>query len=239
MSIIMEIHGAIYGTVDQFPEGTYCLIEETRRGKVTGFKDPAKGYTNDNYIDVPRLEAGKPFMQQETYVGCVIELREFNGYDDSDFYALVWDDEKQTVTRVEYATTRAATYGNSASVDLTPERAALVEAHYRQRREAQIAAKAAQDFATPTKGKIVEVIAGQKLPVGTKAVVGWYGEDRFDRSRHYGNSLTLNDVGIYDSEATAQRSGFRVGLRIEGEAKLVFVSAMNVKVIAEQEAVAA
>jgi hypothetical protein len=239
MSIIMEIHGATFGTVDQYPEGTYSLIEETRRGKVTKLADPAKGYTNGNYIDVPRLEAGKPFMQQETYVGCVIELREVNGYDDSDFYARVWDDESQSIKRVEYATTRAATYGNSAFVDLTPERKALVEAHCRKEREAQIAAKAAQDFATPTKGKIVEVIAGQKLPVGTKAVVGWYGADRFDRSRRYGDRLTLNDVGIYDPEATAQRSGFRVGLRIEGEAKLVFVSAMNVKVVAAQEAVAA
>lgn len=56
----------------------------------------------------------------ERFTGAVLELREENGYHDSDFYALVWDDETQTVRRVEYHTTRGASNG-WAKADATDE----------------------------------------------------------------------------------------------------------------------
>ena len=56
---------------------------------------------------------------QSSYVGAVLETYERNGYDDSDFLAVVWDGEQ--VTTREYASTRGWTYHNAASVDATPQ----------------------------------------------------------------------------------------------------------------------
>jgi len=67
-----------------------------------------------------RNEAGED-VREESYVGCVLATRERNGYDDSDFYAVVWDEEKQCCRDITYATTRAWTYNNGAVVDATEE----------------------------------------------------------------------------------------------------------------------
>lgn len=47
-------------------------------------------------------------VEKVTYEGCVFETRERNFYDDSDFYAVVWDEASQDVIEVEYATTRVS-----------------------------------------------------------------------------------------------------------------------------------
>lgn len=54
------------------------------------------------------------------YEGCVLATGERNYHDDSDFYAVVWDEERQEVLEMEYATTRFGGGGN-ANVDATPE----------------------------------------------------------------------------------------------------------------------
>ena len=54
------------------------------------------------------------------YEGCVLSTYERNGYHDSDFYAVCWDEEKQAVVDVEYDTTRAGG-GGYANIDATPE----------------------------------------------------------------------------------------------------------------------
>ena len=54
------------------------------------------------------------------YEGCVIDTYERNGYDDSDFFATVWDEELQKVNSVLFDTTRAASTG-WAEVDCTEE----------------------------------------------------------------------------------------------------------------------
>ena len=55
------------------------------------------------------------------HVGRVLYTGEMNGYDDSDFYAMVWDDDRNEPRRVMYATTRRWTYPNSAVVDAPPD----------------------------------------------------------------------------------------------------------------------
>lgn len=77
---------------------------------------------------------------QISYEGCVLETRERNLYDDSDFYALVWDETEQRVKSVEYATTRGWTYPNHADVDATPEVRAKAEAYYKRQAEIAYAA---------------------------------------------------------------------------------------------------
>lgn len=55
------------------------------------------------------------------YEGCVLQTRERNWRDDSDFEALVWDESRSKLKWVGYSTTRCWTYLNSATVDATPE----------------------------------------------------------------------------------------------------------------------
>lgn len=38
------------------------------------------------------------------YEGCVLDWYEHNGYDDSDWYAICWNEEKQTIDKVLFAT---------------------------------------------------------------------------------------------------------------------------------------
>lgn len=57
---------------------------------------------------------------EETYIGRVLLLRERNGYDDSDFYAICWNDETGKPISIMYDTTRFAG-GGGANIDATPE----------------------------------------------------------------------------------------------------------------------
>lgn len=66
----------------------------------------------------------------ERYKGCVLFLREHNGFEDSDFYALVYNKDTDKFEEIEYGSTRYAG-GGVAHVDATPEILAL----YRTRAE--------------------------------------------------------------------------------------------------------
>jgi hypothetical protein len=56
----------------------------------------------------------------EKYKGAVLAMYERNGYHDSDFFAVVWNQDSQSVIGVEYGTTRFGN-GGYADVDATPE----------------------------------------------------------------------------------------------------------------------
>jgi len=58
---------------------------------------------------------------QVSYSGMVLDIYEVNGSFDSDFYAIVWDEEAGRTRTIEYASTRGWTYHNGASVDATAE----------------------------------------------------------------------------------------------------------------------
>lgn len=81
-------------TRDDMP-GAYCSVE---------------AYRQRGHVDVYRT----------IYEGAVLADREYNGYDDSDFYAIVWDEEQQCCRRIEYATTRYSS-GGSCRVDATED----------------------------------------------------------------------------------------------------------------------
>lgn len=65
------------------------------------------------------------------YVGCVLDNYEHNGYNDSDWYAICWDEEQQKVTHVEYDTTRAGG-GGYAKVDATMDVIRKVYRYYKE-----------------------------------------------------------------------------------------------------------
>lgn len=123
---------------------------------------------------------------ETTHVGLVLETREYNGRDDSDFYAVVWNPEKGATERVEYASTRGWTYPNNAVVDATPE---VLEAFNvwsaANHAAAEAAAKLARDKAlkeqiiaeakVPRKGDKVVVVKGRKVKKGTEGECIWAG----------------------------------------------------------------
>lgn len=116
-----------------------------------------------------------------TWEGKVLATGEHNYWDDSDFYAIVWDDQQQAPREVGYATTRGWTYYNSATVDATPEINAAWKAWQATQRAARAAEQARIDAATPAKGKRVRVVKGRKVPHGTVGDVFWYGPDKYAR----------------------------------------------------------
>jgi hypothetical protein len=82
-----------------------------------------------NYLGWNRETHG-PLYMAISHAGCVLRNDgEYNGYDDSDFYATVWNRETQRPERVTFATTRGWTYPNHADVDATPEVLAEYEAY--------------------------------------------------------------------------------------------------------------
>jgi len=139
----------------------------------------------------PECRHKDPLYMKTSHVGQVISLRERNGYDDSDYYALVWNAEKGAPEEIEYASTRGWTYPNGAAVDATPEVLAAYEAYQAKRRAEWEAARAAEEAKKPTKGKRVKVVRGRKVPQGTIGQVFWYGEV----AKRYGYG-TEHRVGI-------------------------------------------
>ena len=114
----------------------------------------------------------KPEVQ---YEGCVIATYEHNGYDDSDFYAICWDDEKGKLVEVEYDTTRCGG-GGIAKIDATVETLRKVYRYYKNMgrdlfdKETNI--KQAKAYG---RGDTVLVVRGRKVPKGTMGVVFWMG----------------------------------------------------------------
>lgn len=146
-----------------------------------------------------------------SYAGCVLETRERNYYDDSDFYAIVWDEAARCIKDVDYATTRAWTYNNGAVVDATPEVLAKARAYQAARIFEAWQAKNIAQAQEPTVGKTVTVVRGRKVPLGTVGVVTWVGKGkRFSASR-----WATPDV--------------RVGIQL-GDGQRVFTSAKNCEV---------
>lgn len=126
---------------------------------------------------------------ETTHVGLVLSLNERNGYDDSDFYALVWSPTLGRPERIEYASTCGWTYPNNAQVDATPEVVAAYEgwlqrcqdeARAAQRAKLaaeQAAAEKASREAEALRGKVVQVIRGKGR--GAVGPVVWVGPSKF------------------------------------------------------------
>jgi hypothetical protein len=67
-------------------------------------------------------QTGTDIWTWPTHVGLCLRDRERNGYDDSDFYMLVWDPVAKEAKEICFATTRGWTYPSyGSSVDATPE----------------------------------------------------------------------------------------------------------------------
>ena len=140
--------------------------------------------TNIEVVDYPG--ANGPLYMKTTHVGLVLEKGEHKGYNDSDFYAVVWDAEKKCPTKVEYASTRGWTYPNTATIDAPVEVLKAYETYLHNLRVTRVRKKAEKEARTPRRGKDVKVVRGRKTPIGTEGVVIWLGECKFSGKARVG-----------------------------------------------------
>ncbi len=111
---------------------------------------------------------------KETYVGRVLETYEENGYNDSDFYAIVWDDETNSLIHKQFATTRFYSNGYGAKIDATPEIVEKATAERKTRFLKSAIEKDEETAKTVAKGKMVEINRGRK----NRGIIGevfWVG----------------------------------------------------------------
>lgn len=171
---------------------------------------------------------GREIYLETSWVGCVLSIGENHGYNDSDFYAMVWDAAQGRAIRIEYATTRGWTYANSATVDATPEVLAAFAAWEESNRIKAIADYEAEKAKMPQLGRQVRVIGGRKLAKGTIGEVVWFGKDAFkeQRAKRYSSGWEcILPFRYYPEE-------YRVGIRlINGER--VFVSDEHIEMVKE------
>lgn len=115
----------------------------------------------------------------ERYRGQVIREYERNGYDDSDFYAVVWDEEKQEPRHVMWGTTRAWTYACGCVVDATPEVLEKYNAWCKRRDAAWAAYHKLEAKYIPAKGKIIRSTTRRGKAKGKQGMVTWVGSSLY------------------------------------------------------------
>lgn len=103
--------------------------------------------------------------------GTTLETRELNGYDDSDFYAIYWNEAAGAVQTATYASTRYWSYDQRATVDAGPEVVAKARAWAKAHNLPLVRQALLEKAAEVTIGKRVRVVAGRKVPIGVEGVV--------------------------------------------------------------------
>lgn len=141
-------------------------------------------------MQVNDTEAGKPDVEmvefqgslhyvKTEYAGCVLDMLEHNHYDDSDFDAIVYDAETDSIKTIEYGTTRFWTYLNTAWVDATDEIKEKAARVNEQTWRSMIQRWAERDSQVVKEGRWVEVVAGRKIAHGTLGQVVYRCKSKF------------------------------------------------------------
>lgn len=112
------------------------------------------------------------------YEGCVIDQWEENRYDDSDFGALVWDEEKQAIRTEYYASTRFAG-GGYCEIDYTPETMTKALEYVKPFVRRAIFLDQLREAESPEVFKIVRVVRGRTVPKGTVGKVTFVGINKY------------------------------------------------------------
>jgi hypothetical protein len=118
------------------------------------------------------------FDNEPLYAGATLAVREENGYDDSDWYAVAWDADKGEVVRVDFHTTRWASTGH-ATVDATDDVKADAEAWLADWYEAQLTADDKAQARRPEPGKFVRSVTTRGKNVAVVGVVKRRGESKY------------------------------------------------------------
>lgn len=164
---------------------------QTSRHADGSYKDGAFCFIQDKSHN----QDGKELVMVETHQGCVIDEFERNGYNDSDFFAVVWDFTQGCPTNIQFATTRAWTYSNTCIVDATEE----VKQLYRIWKEkTKLVWKEYDEQCKPfipSKGQTAKSLTTKGQAKGLSGTIFWVGD-----------SFGGKSVGIKD-ESTG-RKGF-------------------------------
>jgi hypothetical protein len=142
----------------------------------------------------------------EKYAGAVLATGERNGYDDSDFYAVVWDAAEGRVRTVVYGSTSYWSYHNGARVDATCGVRAAAAAWALPRMVAAAVASAEAYAQRPRTGDRVRSTTSKGKNVGVEGTVFWTGEGY-------------------------SRGSLRVGVRVEGESDPRWLDGRRVEVV--------
>ena len=142
-----------------------------------------------------------------SYEGCVLSHYERNGYEDSDWYAVVWDEEEQEVKNVEYMTTRFPSSGD-AKVDATKDVLRKAYRYYKKLATPYVDRQILQDAARIRKGDVVRIVKGRKVKIGSEVTVFWAGT-------RYNPYSRVNEN--------------RIGVEVNGER--IFIASQNAEVV--------
>lgn len=171
-------------------------------GKEQGY-DPNNGGYNAELSALHAAEA-----HEESWTGCVLRLGEHNYYDDSDFYALVWDEEQGRVREIQYATTRGWTYHDNAKVDATDE----------------VRAKAVAQKAKALFGLYVEKATEANREALERIELKTEVRSSYTRGKNKGVVGTVEWIG-----KNGYGPGMRVGVHVEGETQRRFLDMERVE----------
>lgn len=127
-------------------------------------------------------------QHREEYIGLVLSLHQRSNIFDSyytDHYAVVWNPVLNIAETVQYWCDRNDNMP-TVTIDATDEVKAAFE-KYKKETHLKIIAqqeieRATKEAITPSKGKMLVVVRGRKLPHGTSGVCFWAGDTRFGRS---------------------------------------------------------
>ena len=131
-----------------------------------------------------------------SYEGRVLQTFERNGYDDSDFCAIVWTGER--LEEVTYASTRGWTYHNDAKVDATEAVRAEALQWYRSHLYGVLLDDEKAENAKPVKGRKVRSTTTRGKAAGITGTVFWRGVDKYNSTRY----ITIYRVGIETEDGT-------------------------------------
>ena len=111
--------------------------------------------------------SGRDCVASETsYTGAVLGTYEYNGAHDSDFYAVVWDNDLECMRAVWYASTSSWTYHNSARADATDAVKAAALEWYRPKWVQAAALRLDQHARAVKVGRVVRSLTKRGRNVG-------------------------------------------------------------------------
>jgi len=114
--------------------------------------------------------------KEEKYAGCVLNMYEHNGAWDSDYYAVVWDDDSKSVKEVCYDTTRFPSNGSYAEIDCSDATIRKTYRYFFNKARQMFDENVNESFAKEVfKNDKVVVVKGRKIPKGTIGRVFWVG----------------------------------------------------------------
>jgi hypothetical protein len=138
----------------------------------------------------PIPEDGSP-KTEVMFEGLVLADREYNMYDDSDFYVLYWDWEIMRPRQYTYDTTRFGGGGGIVDIDATPEVLAAYRQYQLHEAYEELCEQYYKEARQDHKGDLMKVFKGRKNKeyIGRIGKIFWMGEYSFsyyDKGTKYG-----------------------------------------------------